>query len=442
MKNIVYIHTHDVGRFIEPYGYAVDTPNLKSFAGKSVIFRRAFDCCPTCSPARASLLSGQYPHQCGMLGLAHRGFEMYDQKKHLASFLRSKGYETALFGIQHETNKNPEALGYDRVFTGSDLDGIHLDAFGRDMARAAMACGFIESEHEKPFFLSLGLSITHRPFPDVFSEKDNPDMVKAPSPIPDTAECRSDWAAFSSAVRHMDRCFGCVFDTLSASGRYKDTMVLVTTDHGAAFPGMKCTLSDDGCGVMFLLRIPGHGGGKVSDALISQLDFFPTVCEWIGADPPDWLEGNSLMPLIYGSKSALHDAVFSEINYHAARDIQRSVRTDRFRYVRRYDDYKSGIVLPNIDDGITKRFLRREAGLESRQALPDEQLFDLYTDPSESFSVAFDKNYSDVLSSMRGLLDEWQHSTDDPVIRGGVPFPHGAKLNRQDGIDPINGDWI
>ena len=74
--------------------------------------------------------------------------------------------------------------------------------------------------------------------------------------------------------------------------------------------------------------------------------------------------------------------------------------------------------------------------------VPDEQLFDLYTDPSESFSVAFDKNYSDVLSSMRGLLDEWQHSTDDPVIRGGVPFPHGAKLNRQDGIDPINGDWI
>jgi arylsulfatase A-like enzyme len=66
--NIIYIHSHDTGRFIEPYGAAVPTPNLQQFADESVLFRQAFCANPTCSPSRTSLLSGQYPHVCGMLG--------------------------------------------------------------------------------------------------------------------------------------------------------------------------------------------------------------------------------------------------------------------------------------------------------------------------------------------------------------------------------------
>jgi len=96
--NIVYIHSHDTGRFIEPYGAAVPTPNLKQFADESVLFRQAFCANPTCSPSRASLLSGQYPHVCGMLGLAHRGFSMNDYSEHLAGYLGRKGYYPALVG--------------------------------------------------------------------------------------------------------------------------------------------------------------------------------------------------------------------------------------------------------------------------------------------------------------------------------------------------------
>ena len=100
--NIVYLHTHDTGRGIQPYDPGIKTPNLMRLAQEGVLFRNAYCVGPTCSPSRSGLLTGQYPHQNGMFGLAHRGFSLNDYGKHLANFLKGYGYETALFGMQHE----------------------------------------------------------------------------------------------------------------------------------------------------------------------------------------------------------------------------------------------------------------------------------------------------------------------------------------------------
>src|SRR5947207_14969550 len=74
--NIVYMHSHDTGRYVEPYGHAIPTPNIRRLAQEGILFRKAFCAAPTCSPSRASLLTGQHPHSNGMLGLAHRGFSL------------------------------------------------------------------------------------------------------------------------------------------------------------------------------------------------------------------------------------------------------------------------------------------------------------------------------------------------------------------------------
>ena len=76
--NLVYIHSHDTGRFAQPYGFAVPTPAIQRLAEQGVLFRNAHCAAPTCSPSRAALLTGQCPHRCGMLGLAHRGFVLND----------------------------------------------------------------------------------------------------------------------------------------------------------------------------------------------------------------------------------------------------------------------------------------------------------------------------------------------------------------------------
>ena len=94
--NILYIHTHDSGRFLKPYGYNVPTDYLLEFAKDAVVFRKAFCGAPTCSPSRSVLLTGMYAHNNGMLGLAHRGFKINDYSKHLASYLKNYDYEIVM----------------------------------------------------------------------------------------------------------------------------------------------------------------------------------------------------------------------------------------------------------------------------------------------------------------------------------------------------------
>ena len=71
--NIVYLNSQYTGRYIQPYGHNLPTPNLQRLAEDSVLFRDAHCVAPTCSPSRAGLLTGQSAHGAGMVALGHRG---------------------------------------------------------------------------------------------------------------------------------------------------------------------------------------------------------------------------------------------------------------------------------------------------------------------------------------------------------------------------------
>ena len=128
--NILYLHSHDTGRYVQPYGYAVDTPNYQRLAEDGILFRNAFSAAPTCSPSRAALLTGQCPHSAGMIGLAHRGFTLHDPSQHLATTLRDHGYRTILAGVQHVTTGDPSTLGYTEALSRPDrsADATAADA--------------------------------------------------------------------------------------------------------------------------------------------------------------------------------------------------------------------------------------------------------------------------------------------------------------------------
>ena len=124
--NILYIHSHDTGRYIEPYGHAVPTPNLQRLAEEGVLFRQAFCANLTCSASRSALLTGQSPHSNGMIGLAHRGFSLNDYKKHMVHTLRSAGYSSTLIGVQHVAG-NPRSIGYDNVVELESRRAEHVE---------------------------------------------------------------------------------------------------------------------------------------------------------------------------------------------------------------------------------------------------------------------------------------------------------------------------
>lgn len=421
--NILYLHSHDTGRYVQPYGYAVPTPNIQRLAGEGVLFRQAFCASPTCSPSRACLLTGQYAHSNGMLGLAHRGFSLRDYHHHIVHTLRKQGYWSALIGEQH-ISKEPGIIGYDRVYK---IDTSHVKAV------APLAIEILRNPTHQPFFLSAGFFETHRGFFEPISPQ-VANYCRPPLTIPDTLETRQDMAAFQASAWSLDQGVGQVVNALEASGLAENTLIICTTDHGLAFPGMKCTLTDHGTGVMLIMRGPGgFSGGKVYDAMVSQIDLFPTICDLLSIEQPNWLQGKSFMPLVQGKAQAINDAIFAEATYHAAYEPQRAVRTPRWKYIRRFGDRHTP-VLANCDDSPSKD-LFVQYGWQNR-IIASEQLYDLIFDPNEASNVALDPSASTILQEMRTRLDHWMLSTDDPLLHGPVPAPPGAELNDPDQRSP------
>lgn len=417
--NILYIHSHDTGRYVQPYGHAIATPNIQRLAEQGILFRKAFCAAPTCSPSRASLLTGQYPHCNGMLGLAHRGFSLNDYNQHILHTLREVGYYSALVGEEH-LSKDMNASGYDQV--------LKVEGYQAHIV-APTAIEMLNSALPEPFFFSVGFFETHREFLKPSSMEDA-NYARPPAPLPDTPLTRLDMGGFKASAWDLDKGIGAVLAALDANDRARNTLVICTTDHGIAFPRMKGNLTDHGIGVMLIMRGPGGFlGGKVYDALVSHIDLFPTICDLLDIPYPAWLQGNSVLPLIHGDIEQVQDAIFAEVTYHAAYEPQRAVRTDRWKYIRRFDHHL-GPVLPNCDDSPSKDVLMLHGWKERSRAL--EQLYDLIFDPNEACNVAQDQSVAVVLEEMRNKLDHWMRDTKDPLLRGPVPAPPGAELNDPD----------
>src|SRR6187200_2867368 len=91
--NVLYLHSHDTGRFVQPYGHQVPTPNIQRLADQGLLFRQAFAAAPVCSGSRSALT---------------------DVRQHLVHTLRDAGYWSALVGEQH-VSEDPADIGYDHV---------------------------------------------------------------------------------------------------------------------------------------------------------------------------------------------------------------------------------------------------------------------------------------------------------------------------------------
>jgi arylsulfatase A-like enzyme len=405
-----------------------------NFSRDAVLFRNNFCTGPTCSPSRVGLLTGRYPHQTGMLGLAHRGFAMEKPEEHLSHFLANNGYETVLAGIQHEAD-DPSVLGYSIIIGDASHNMKHEEPFDTeayDIVNAQSVSDYLHKGPSKPFFLSVGMFNTHRPFPasqgSVLSE-----YVSPPSGICDTPQNRRDTADYIRSAAIADRAFGMVYNALKTSGLLDETVVLFTTDHGIAFPGMKCNLTDGGMKVAQILRIPGHKGGRAIDELTSHLDIFPTLCEIGKINEPDWLEGTSLLPLIRDGE-AVRSEVFSEISFHAGYDPQRAIRTKRYKYIRKFDPNDLP-VRSNVDDCPAKTLLLDAGYYERAQAR--NVLFDLVCDPQEMVNLSGKPEYVEIEIRLRDRLEQWMSETDDPLCAGHVERPQGTIVNSRRCVSPV-----
>ncbi|KRF06810.1 hypothetical protein ASG89_18330 [Paenibacillus sp. Soil766] len=428
--NIVYLHSHDTGRYIQPYGYQVPTPHLMKLAEEGVLFRHAYCAAPTCSPSRAALLTGMSPHSCGMLGLAHRGFSLVNPERHLATYLRENGFKTVLCGVQHEA-KDPADLGY--------IDVLPVESGSDDRRNATLAAEYIKAyRSEQPFFLSFGMFNTHRAFPEADPDI-RADYVMPHAMFYDHPDNREDMARYMTSARIMDDSIGIVLEALAQSGRSSDTLILYTTDHGIAFPHMKSQLYDTGIGVSLIMKHPGAfpRQGAV-DTLVSQVDVFPTICELLELDKPDWLQGVSLLPVLTDAVEQVREEIYAEVTYHAAYEPMRCIRTPRYKYIRLYEDHGRHVAA-NIDDGLSKTFLMEHGFLDETRE--QEMLFDLYLDPVERVNLVGRPEYSVIHQSLQDRLTSWMKQTDDPLLTGRVAKPAGVRINKSSTLSPSEQDY-
>ena len=284
---------------------------------------------------------------------------------------------------------------------------------------------------ESPFFAMVGFSETHRPFPQYDGPIHHIDRLPY---LPDDPDVRRDVASLNILVRRVDSIMGEILGALDETGVRDDTLVIFTTDHGIAFPGAKATLLEPGIEISLLMRGPGgFEGGRKVDAMLSNIDFLPTILDLCEIPIPSKVQGSSMLPLIEGELDKLHEEIFVEQTYHAAYDPMRGVRTERYKYIRSYEERPFWFP-PNVDGGLSKEVVRKLGHFNRPR--PAEMLFDLTSDPIERENLAGDPDCADLLQEMRSKVERWMRETDDPLSKGHVPPYPGAKVTPPSSYNP------
>jgi arylsulfatase A-like enzyme len=429
--DVVLVHCHDLGRWLSVYGMPhVPSENIDRFARESVVFDNAHSAAPLCSPARGALFTGMSPVRNGLQGLAHNGWRYRAGVQTLPERLRPLGYRSTLVGLQHE-NVDPRVLGFDECVGLGFLPRVNQVVHATENWLAALPA----HADRQPVFLTVGVWEVHRPWPAEDYEHADPATVDVPAFLPDNDHTRSDIAAFYGSIQQFDEGFGRLMAAIDSTFDRESTMVILTTDHGAAFPRGKSTLYDAGTGVTLIVRPPAAWGAPPQRVrgLVSHLDIVPTLVDLAGAAPDPQLEGRSLLPVLHGSGSIEAERViFTAKDQHDVEDPKRAVRSLSYLYVRNYAEGPRLQLPIDLEESSTRRGMD-DAHLAPR---PAEELYDLQSDPDEKTNLAGDPAYEAVRSEYADRLQAWLARIHDPIETQRIRLP-AARSREIDALEPF-----
>jgi arylsulfatase A-like enzyme len=425
--NIFLIISHDSGQFFEPYGYRVSTPALDRLADEGVLFDQYYATAPQCSPSRGSILTGLYPHNNGLMGLAHLGFAIDSKHPTIPKVLSTNGYHSVLVGLSHETIGTPPPVA-DRVFTsgvelGYDeylpVDGDRSPAV-IDQAINRLDVFLQDTDQAQPLYMNIGLFETHLPYDEYAPEADNPKDVEIPEGLPNDQATRSDTALFTGSVHVLDESLGRFYAYLADKGLLDNSIVIFTNDHGAPFPGYKGTLTKEGLGTTLIIRMPKRSdlAGKRSHALLVNIDLFPTLLDLVHIPIPSNLDGQSFAGIFQNQFQDVpgRECFFTELTWHDAYHPMRGIRTPHYSFVKNFADG------PKVYMPVDIHLTRTGAEMRSKFYVPNEpeELYDLSTDPFEEHNIVHNPAYQTIYHGLRRRLHQWMIETDDPLLHGPV----------------------
>lgn len=441
--NIVVIVADDHGAdAIGAYGNrVVKTPAIDALARDGVRFDRAYATASSCSPSRATILTGKQTHTNGMYGLQQpvHHFAAFDDVDSLPLALSRMGYRTARIGKYHVA---PESVFHFDIDLGAGKKAQRGQLGRSPVEMADLTTGFINQK--SPFFLYFATNDPHRSAPHggvnrfgnrddgyagappvVFSPKD----VVVPPFLPDTPETRAELSQYYQSVARVDAGVARLIALLKAAGKYDDTVIVYLSDNGVAFPGAKTTLFEPGIRLPLIVKGPkGARAGEAERDLISWVDLMPTLLDYAGdagaAKPAagDY-EGRSFKGLIQGEAYVPRSAVFASQTFH---EIQmyypmRVIRTDRFKLIWNLAyplGVRQSVDLKNSATWIAAmRHPKAPFGRRPLSALlkrPEFELYDLKSDPNETRNLAEQRAYYPVLADLKRRLLAFMDESGDP----------------------------
>ncbi|XP_038597978.1 N-sulphoglucosamine sulphohydrolase [Tachyglossus aculeatus] len=458
-RNVLLILADDGGFESGAYNNsAIATPHLDALARRSLLFRHAFTSVSSCSPSRASLLTGLPQHQNGMFGLHQdvHHFSSFDKVRSLPLLLSQAQVRTGIVGKKHV---GPEPVfPFDFAYTEENNSVLQV---GRNITRIKLLVRkFLQSQDERPFFLYVAFHDPHRcghsqPQFGAFCEKFGngeqgmglipdwtpqiyaPEEVQVPFFVPDTPAARADLAAQYTTIGRMDQGIGLVLEELREAGVLNDTLVIFSSDNGIPFPSGRTNLYGPGTAEPLLVSSPEHPArwGQVSRAYVSLLDLTPTILDWFSVPYPSYsifgsepvhLTGRSLLPALEAEPP--WDTVFASQSHHevAMYYPMRSVLHRRLRLVHNlnfkmpFPIDQDFYVSPTFQDLLRRTRAGQATGwykdLRGYYYRERWELFDLGRDPEERRNVAADPAYAEALRLLTARLLKWQWETQDPWV--------------------------
>lgn len=432
-KNVVLLIADDLGMQVGCYGDTIaKTPHIDALAKSGTRFTHGFASVSSCSPSRATILTGLPTHACGQYGLAHATHNQHTFRtvKGLPALLAPAGYRSGVIAKLHVQPK--ESYPFD----------VEVQNAGRNPVQIAeQAKKFIADTAEKPFFLLVGFTDPHRAAKGFANEAQYPAGVPAtkfdpkglpvPYHLPDQPEVRAELAEYYQSVSRLDDGVGRVLKVLEEAKKLDDTLVIFLSDNGIPFPGAKTTLYDAGLHLPLIVRKPGQKAGVVNSAMVSWTDIAATVLDWCGVKPEPAgkkavaMAGKSFLPVLEEEKPAGWDTVFASHQFHEVTMYypMRAVRTREYKYVLNLShplEYPSASDLWDSDtwQGVLKRkdTMMGSRSVKSFLSRPKEELYAIKDDPNELENLAADPAHARTLGDLRAKLAAWRDKTADPWL--------------------------
>lgn len=433
--NIILIMADDLGgRDLAVYGNKFnESPNIDKLASQGMLFNNAY-AAPVCSATRASIQSGQYPARVGIFDFIPGHWRPYEEVtvpihkvQHLpenittiGDAMQSAGYKTGYFGKWHlgnATNLLPSARGYDTAHMyagGSFYNPKFLPEFKAPENKRLsdvltdMGVDFIKENKVQPFFLFVSHYDVHV---QLDADRDLIDKYKSKEKDPDYPGN----AVYAAMIEHVDRSVGTIMQTLEDEGLTENTIVIFYSDNGgvdnrfdnipllggrsknvypdghplqyiatsnAPLRAGKGTLYEGGIRVPMIVKWPNKvKENSTSEALVSSVDFFPTLVEIAKGKQPQnqVLDGYSMLPALIENKFDPERAIFTHYPvYHHEKPMS----------ALRKGDWK---IIENL---VSREF----------------DLYNLKYDVNEMTDLKY--SYSEKLSEMKSALKKWQVDTN------------------------------